>query len=164
MRPWAIIRVVLAVVFSWYASLAVHEAGHALAGTLAEAESIEIRFPLLGFSQTRLTGNGHPLFTTATGPAVGTVLPLAFWLVWDRARWPGRRLLRMWAGFALVLNGGYLAGDAILQGGDGGELIRAGAPAWPLVVVGAIGVAAGLWVWHTMGLAHSAGPDAQRTA
>lgn len=163
MRCWSVARSVLVLAFCWYASLAVHEAGHALAGLLVGAETIDVELPLLGFSQTVMSGNDHPLRTTAAGLFAGAALPVALWLASDGLRAPGRRVLRFWAGFALVLNGGYLVGDAFVRGGDGGELIRHGAPAWLLIVLGLGGLGAGLWVWHGMGRAHTAGPDAHRT-
>jgi hypothetical protein len=60
------------------------------------------------------------------------------------------RVLRIWAGFALILNGGYCAADAILQSGDGGQLVRADVPVWLLVVAGTVVLACGLWLWHRL--------------
>lgn len=136
---------------SWYASLTTLEAGHAIAGLLTGARSVRTQLPLFGFSRTDLTGDLHPLITTGAGIAGGAISPLLIWLTAAALRAPGRAVLAFWAGFASVLNGAYLCGDALLQGGDGAVLVREGAPAWVLVILGLPLVAAGLWVWHTLG-------------
>jgi hypothetical protein len=151
MRPRRIVTGVVTLAACWYASLAVHELGHVLGGLVAGADSIEVSMPLLGFSQTQLLGNDHPLFTTTAGLLVGALLPLLVWGIAEIARLLGRSVVRFWAGFALVLNGGYLAGDAFLLGGDAGELARAGVPSWLMLSIALPVCAAGLWVWHMMG-------------
>lgn len=136
---------------SWYASLAAHESGHAIAGFLTGASTVRTYLPFLGFSRTDLTGDLHPRITTGAGIACGSVFPLLIWLTAAALRAPGRAVLAFWAGFALVLNGAYLAGDAIVRGGDGAVLVREGAPPWLLVVLGLPSLACGLWIWHGLG-------------
>lgn len=134
----------------WYLSLAAHEAGHAAAGEVTGCTRIQTRLPLLGFSETIRSPDPHELLTTAAGPIAGCVIPLVLWGVARAARLPGRPVLRFWAGFALVLNGTYIGVDAWIRGADGGQMVRAGAPAWVLMVLGGSAAAGGLWVWHGM--------------
>lgn len=152
-----------AIAASWYASLAAHEAGHAAAAALTRAHTIRVHLPLLGFSRTDITGDQHPLLTTASGFVVGTSIPLAIRLGAIAIRLPGRSILAFWSGFALVLNGAYLAGDALLQTADGATLARAGATPWLTVPTGIMLTAAGLRVWHTLG-APTPRPDHQTRA
>ncbi len=145
----------MALAASWYASLATHEAGHAIAGALTGAQSVHTHLPLLGFSRTDLAGDQHPLVTTAAGFVGGVLFPLLIWLAAAAARVPGRAVLIFWSGFALVLNGAYLAADAIARAGDGAVLVREGTPVWAAMLAGLLLAAAGLRIWHSLG-AHAA--------
>lgn len=141
----------MALVASWYASLATHEAGHALAGVLTGAKSVHTHLPLLGFSRTDLSGDQHPLVTTAAGFVGGALVPLLIWLAAAAARVPGRTVLAFWSGFALVFNGAYLAADAVARAGDGAVLVREGTPVWAAILAGLLLGAAGLRIWHALG-------------
>ncbi|MCC7389115.1 MAG: hypothetical protein IT431_10140 [Phycisphaerales bacterium] len=146
---WSTACVALAA--SWYASLATHEAGHALAGALTGAQSVHTHLPLLGFSRTDLAGDQHPLVTTAAGFVGGALVPLLIWLAAAAARVPGRTVLAFWSGFALVFNGAYLAADAVARAGDGAVLVREGTPVWAAILAGLLLGAAGLRIWHALG-------------
>jgi hypothetical protein len=144
--PWLV-----ALPGSWYASLAAHEFGHAAVAAATGSTRIDIHLPLLGFSHTQRSPDSHALLTTAAGPVLGSVFPLAVWLLVRGVRPKAARVPQFWAGFALVLNGAYIAGDAFLLGGDGAQLDRAGVPFWLSLTCGSLAVASGLHVWHCLG-------------
>ena len=147
-RPLLII--VLLLPGCWYSTLAAHELGHALAAALTGTKHIDVVLPVLGFSRTDRVPDHHVAITTAAGFVSGALIPTLLWWGSKRVAIDTSRVLRIWAGFALILNGGYCAADAILQSGDGGQLVRAGMPVWLLVVAGTIVLACGLWLWHRL--------------
>jgi hypothetical protein len=132
----------------WWLMMAIHELGHVL-GCLFTGATIEavILWPWT-ISQTVRSGSAAPLIDAWSGPIVGAVLPLLIWLALRRRRhaaWIGG-----WAGFCLVANGVYLGVGWIDAVGDAGDLLHLGMPTWVLGVVGGLGLAAGLWVWHVV--------------
>ena len=78
-------------------------------------------------------------------PAVG------FLVVARLLRLPGLYLFRFFAGFCLIANGLYLLVDSFGRGGDGGTLIRSGAPQWMLLLFGFVTTPLGFWLWHGLG-------------
>jgi hypothetical protein len=76
---------------------------------------------------------------------------------WHTAR-PCHYMSAFFAGFCLIANGAYLAGDAIVRGGDGRDLIALGCPAWLLVLVGVPLIGLGLMLWHGLGPHFGLGP------
>ena len=64
---------------SWYAMMAVHEAGHAITAALTGGKVTRVVVPLLGFSGTDLARNPHPLLVVWGGQVLGCILPLALW-------------------------------------------------------------------------------------
>lgn len=141
----------------WYSALALHECGHALAAILLGSKRVRVELPLFGFSHTTREPDRHAVLTTVAGLLVGAMIPV---IVWFGARSIGcaaSRVLQIWAGFALILNGGYAAMDALLKGGDGGQLVRHGVPALLLIACGVLTAAAGLWTWHKLDRATPAG-------
>ena len=150
-RSWQVLLVASTLAFSWPAMMVVHETGHAI-HLLATGGSIEqITLHPLKISQTLPAENPHPLATVIGGPLWGMMLPLMiWWIVMGLA--PARSYLAaFFAGFCLVANGAYLAGDAILQGGDGLEFVQCGVPPWALIAVGIPAIAAGIYTWNGLG-------------
>ncbi len=150
-RFWQAVLILSTLAFSWLAMQVVHEAGHVL-HLLASGGSVEqLMLHPLAISHTLPATNPCPLATVVGGPLWGVMIPLLLW--WIVARWiPARRYLAaFFAGFCLVANGAYLAGDAILQGGDGRELVLQQVPPWTLVAGGLLLVTGGFYVWHGLG-------------
>ncbi len=148
--------------FSWLAMMVVHELGHAMHLWLSGGSVERVVLHPWALSQTLAKTNPHPFWVALGGPLWGSLLPLAgYWIVGRTA--PSRAYLAaLLAGFCLVANGAYLAGDALVRGGDGRELIVHGAPPWALPLVGLPMVAAGLWLWHGLGPRFGLGPGAGR--
>jgi len=71
-------------------------------------------------------------------------------------------LSAIFAGFCLIANGAYLAGDAWVRGGDGRDLIALGCPAWLLVLVGLPLIGLGLRLWNGLGPSFGLGPAGGR--
>jgi len=140
------------VLFSWNAMMVVHEAGHvahlwATGGTVDQL----VLHPLK-ISHTVPGENPHPLVVAIGGPIWGMLLPLLLWATVSLALPSRAYLARFFAGFCLVANGAYLAGDAWLQGGDGRQLVLHGLPPWSLPLAGLPAVAAGLALWNGLGV------------
>src|SRR5205814_5187218 len=112
---------------------------------------LHVVMPLLDFSRTDLAENPHPLFVAAGGVIWGSILPLLFWGGSHAVRWRYSFLLRFFAGFCLIANGGYMAAAFVLPVGDAADLLRLGVSKWLLVVCGTAGVAAGLALWNGLG-------------
>ena len=160
-RLWQGLLVLSMVSFSWLAMQAAHEAGHIL-HLLATGGSIEhLTLHPLRLSHTLPATNPAPLVTVIGGPLWGVLLPLLGWGVLLRLAPSRSYLAAFFAGFCLVANGAYLAGDALLQGADGREFVLQGVPPWLLVVVGVLLAAAGLGVWNGLGSRFGVGVGAQ---
>ena len=148
MTPRTVLQYAATAMAWWWLMMAVHELGHVL-GCLFTGATIEavILWPWT-ISQTVRSGSAAPLVDTWSGPIVGAVLPVLIWLAfrrWRHVSWIGG-----WAGFCLVANGVYLGVGWIDAVGDAGDLLHLGMPTWVLGVVGGLGLAAGLWVWHVV--------------
>lgn len=131
--------------------MAVHEFGHVLHAWASGGVVTRVVLHPLAISRTDVQPNPHPLFVAAGGAIWGCLLPLLIWpLTWLAAR-DAAFLARFFAGFCLIANGAYLAGDAFLQGGDGRELVLHGCPPWVLVAIGLPFIACGLRLWHRQG-------------
>jgi hypothetical protein len=155
---------------SWLAMMALHELGHTGHGWLSGAEHPAVYLPLVGFSRTDFAANPHPLLVAWGGPLWGCLLPLALWGAVRLLAKPYAHLARWFAGFCLMVNGGYLLGGAFLTGGadDGGVILQNGGARWQLVAFGLPAIAAGLCLWNglgpSFGLGESRGQVDRRTA
>ena len=138
---------------SWMGMLLVHEAGHMLHAVGRGGTVAGVDFPLLGFSQTHVEPNPHPLLVAWGGPIWGSLLPLAAWLVTHRLRVRGRKLAQFFAGFCLIANGAYVALGWTLDTGDAADLRGMGTPEWLMLVIGLAAMAGGLLLWHMLGSA-----------
>ena len=125
---------------------------------LSGGEVRRIRFPLLGFSETVLGRDPHPLFVACGGPLWGCLIPLIAWALMLR-RWPiARRAIQFFAGFCLIANGAYIGIGWVRKAGDAGDLLDYGVSPWLMSVLGTLALALGLYLWHLLGKPEST-PD-----
>jgi hypothetical protein len=135
---------------SRYGMLAFHELGHIIHAWLMGGEGIRITFPLVGFSRTDLARNPHPLVVAAGGVVWGPVLPCVLWASAGSIGWKYTPILRFFAGFCLLANGGYLLSAAFEPAGDIEDMIRDGAAPGILIACGLAAMTAGLLAWHRL--------------
>jgi Peptidase M50B-like len=136
---------------SWFAMMAVHEAGHVLGAWLTGGTVARVVLHPLTISRTDWFGSSEPLLVVWAGPAFGVAAPLLAWIVAQLGRVPGCYLPRFFAGFCLIANGAYLGVGSFDRVGDAGDLLRLGADAWQLWLFGAVCVPAGFLMWHKLG-------------
>ena len=93
---------------SWLAMMVVHEAGH-VAGAVCTGATVEkmVLHPL-AISRTDVGNNQRPLVVIWAGPILGALLPLVMLCFFRQAKWSCRPLVRFFAGFCLLANGGYI--------------------------------------------------------
>lgn len=141
------ILVVLAIYPAWLAMMALHEIGHVIHVRLSGGTVNRVIIPLAGFSRTDLATNPRPQFVAWGGALWGCLIPVLLLLF---AHGAGRAvyLARLFAGFCLIANGAYIGLGPLMTAGDGHDLIRHGASAGLLYVVGSFAVAVGLYLWH----------------
>jgi hypothetical protein len=137
--------------FSCLGMMAVHELGHVVHLWLSGGTVEKVVLHPLEISRTDPGENPHPLVVAWGGPVWGCLVPLVALLTAQRTARSHAYLARFFAGFCLVANGAYLAGDAFVRGGDGRELISHGTPPWALVACGLPTVALGLYLWNGLG-------------
>jgi hypothetical protein len=153
-----VLLIVSAVGFSWLGMMAVHELGHMLDLWLSGGTVDYVVLHPLAISYTHPGKNPHPLVVAWGGAIWGCVIHLgALGIVRAVAR-RFAYLAAFFAGFCLMANGAYLAGDAFMQGGDGRELVAYGSPPWVLVMSGLMAIAAGLYLWNGLGPYFGLGP------
>jgi hypothetical protein len=73
------------------------------------------------------------------------------WLIVKIASFAVIPFARFFAGFCLVANGVYLGMGAWTGDGDAGDLLRAGAQIWHLVLFGISATSCGFGLWHGQG-------------
>jgi hypothetical protein len=150
------------IALSWFAMMAVHEAGHVLGALLTGGTVGKVVLHPLTISRTDLAANPHPLFVVWAGPCFGVLVPLLFWVGAQLCRLPGWYLFRFFAGFCLIANGAYIGVGSFNQIGDAGDLVRHGASLWQLWLFGALCIPFGFLLWHRLGIHFGLG-DAQGT-
>lgn len=133
----------------WLSMMLVHELGHVLGAWVAGGEVQKLVWHPLVISRTDVSPNPSPLFVVWSGPVVGVLFPVALWTSLSRFRWSF--LLRFFAGFCLIANGGYIGWGSFERIGDCREMLMLGTPIWVLWVWGAIHFAAGLMLWNGLG-------------
>lgn len=149
-RTQIIIGIVVAVL-SWYAMMAVHEAGHCLGAVVTGASIENVEIPIVGFSRTDVSGSLHPLIVVWGGPVFGAVAPLVLLLLVNRVGGRVGHGIRFFIGFCLLANGAYIGVGAFLRAGDCQDMLKYGSPLWLLVGFGVVASMAGMFVWHRMG-------------
>ena len=150
-RLFQILLITSTLAFSWLGLMAVHEFGHVVHLGLSGGTVEQVILHPLAISRTDAGDNPHPLVVAWGGPIWGCLVPLVVLLVARRLAPSQAYLARFFAGFCLIANGAYLAGDACVRGGDGRDLIAHGTPPWGLVLFGVAAVAAGLCLLNGLG-------------
>lgn len=145
------ILILSAVLGSWLGMQAIHETGHVLGTWLTGGQVARVVLHPLTISRTDLAHNPSPLIVVWAGPLFGCLMPLVLWLLAFALKFPGRDLLRFFAGFCLIANGAYIGGGSFDRVGDCGEMLRHGSPIWLLWLFGAMAVPTGLALWHRLG-------------
>lgn len=136
---------------SWLGMMAVHELGHVMHLCVSGGTVEKVVLHPLVISRTDPGENPHPLVVAWGGAVWGCLIPLGGLLLARSVAWSHAYLARFFAGFCLVANGAYLAGDAFVRGGDGRELIQHGTPPWALVLFGLPAIALGLYLSNGLG-------------
>jgi len=149
-RVWQLVLIVGSAVCAWLGMMWLHEAGHVVAAGLSGGEVERVIWHPLAFSRTDLAENPHPVVVLWGGFAYGAVAPLAVWAVAEAVRLRERWLLRVFAGFCVLANGGYLVASMGEAYTDGWLLVRHGQPRWLVMGVGVAMVVAGLLVCRGM--------------
>lgn len=128
-----------------------HEFGHVLSAWLSDGTVSKVVLHPLEFSRTDVSHNPRPLLVVWGGPVVGTLLPLAVWLVAKLLRLHCAYIFQFFAGFCLVVNGIYLGVVSFLHAADPGEMMRHGTPQWVLILFGIVAFPLGLILWNRLG-------------
>ena len=135
----------------WFGMMAVHETGHVLGAWITGGKVARVELPMLGFSRTDVRINPHPLFETSAGPVFGWLAPHGVVIALRLARRKPTNLLRFFAGFCAVVNGGYIGAGAFMPVGDALVMKMLGTPVWVLGLFGIVAMTAGLYEWHLLG-------------
>src|SRR5262249_54788134 len=133
---------------SWWAMQAVHELGHVAHAWCSGGRVVRVVLHPLEISRTDVAPNPHPQFVAWGGPVWGSLLPCALWWVASRVGWSLAWLVRFFAGFCLIANGGYLLGGSIYPVGDAEVLLREGATRASLLAFGVVATSLGLALWN----------------
>jgi hypothetical protein len=112
----------------------------------------------LAISYTHPGKNPYPIVVAWGGAIWGCAIPMIVLGVVRLFARSWAYLPGFFAGFCLIANGAYLAGDAFVQGGDGRDLIAHGSPPWLLVLIGVAAIAGGLRLWNGLGPHFGLGP------
>ncbi len=147
----AALLIVTTLAASWYAMMIVHEFGHVFAAWLTGGQVARVVLHPLAFSRTDLSTNNNPIAVVWGGPIVGTLLPLALWLVARALRLRIAFLVRFFAGFCLIANGAYLSSAILEPVGDTDDMLRYGVPLWLIIAPGALSFFAGFATWNRLG-------------
>jgi hypothetical protein len=137
---------------SWIAMLAVHEFGHVIHAWLSGGHVTDISFPLLGFSQTFVDPNPHPLIVAVGGPLWGAAIPTLIIVSLLCVRRKPPEILWFFTGFCLISNGAYIGLGWLKNSGDAHDMARQGMPIFIIIVFGAVCTAGGLLCWHQIRL------------
>ncbi len=158
---YQVVLIVSTLIGSWLGMLAVHEAGHALAGWATGGRVVKVALRPLAISRTDVDPNPQPLVVVWAGPLIGALAPLLCWLVVAAFRDSGAFVIRFFAGFALVANGLYIGIGSFGRIGDSGVMLQHGSAMWQLWLFGALAAPTGFWLWHGQGKYFGLGTDAK---
>lgn len=152
----------------WLLMMAVHELGHVLHAAATGGRVTHVELHPLAISRTDVQPNPKPLTVAWGGTLWGAVIPLAGWGIASVLPRIGRRWLKAFAGFCLIANGLYLVSAIAMPVGDTQDLRTLGVPVWAMVLAGTPMLAAGVWLWHSLGrcfgLANATNAQARRWA
>lgn len=132
----------------WLAMMGVHELGHVMAAWFTGGTVTKVVVHPLAISRTDVSPNPEPLIVAWAGPLMGVGLPLLAWCCFCWGKLPGAGFVRFFAGFCLIANGAYIGVGSFHRVGDAGDIVRLGSPIWTAWLFGAVGIAAGLALWH----------------
>ncbi len=146
-----VVLIVATLSFSSLAMQVVHEFGHMLhAWTSGGKVTLVVLHPLQ-ISRTDVAPNPHPQFVAWGGPVWGSLIPLVFYGIVRLRKWLRAWLVRFFAGFCLIANGGYLLGGCLYPVGDADVLLHSGAPRVSLAIFGIVALASGIVLWNGVG-------------
>jgi hypothetical protein len=147
------------VLASWLGMQVIHEFGHVLGAWVTGGEVERVILHPLTISRTDLGRNPYPLFVVWTGPVIGVVLPVIFYVVALKLAMRGAFVLRFFAGFCLIANGAYIGAGSFDGIGDAGQMLRNGSSPWHLWLFGIVTAPVGFWFWHRQGPNFGLGAD-----
>jgi hypothetical protein len=133
---------------TWMGMMAVHELGHMLHAWLSGGRVIEVRMPLLGFSQTIVHPNPRERFVVWGGPIWGVLIPLLACGLLRVVRGAAPDLLKFFAGFCCIANGAYIGLGWTKRAGDAADLRRLGVSPALMIALGLVCMSAGFYLWH----------------
>lgn len=143
----------------WLGMQTVHELGHAIGAWVSGAEIQKIVLYPWTISRTDVRPNPNPLLVVWLGPIVGAGIPAVLALGSYRRKFTGFFLLRFFAGFCLIANGGYIGAGSLEAIGDCGTMLKYGSPIWTLWLFGGVSFAAGFLFWNQLGRYFGLGPN-----
>lgn len=135
----------------WVGMQLVHELGHCAGAAVSGGVVDRLVLEPLSFSRTDLNHNPHPGVVVWAGPLLGVLAPCLAWSIAALFHLRFAYLLRAFAGFCLIANGGYIAVGSLERVADAGEMLRFGSPPWVLWAFGLVCVPAGFALWHGQG-------------
>jgi len=137
--------------FSWLAMQAVHEFGHVCGAWMTGGQVSRVTLHPATISHTELAENPWPMVVVWAGPVLGSLLPLAAFLLARACRVRGVYLLRFFAGFCLVVNGAYIAFGPADSLTDTGVMLALESPRWAPMLFGLLTIPPGIFLWHRQG-------------
>ena len=150
-RPRQLVFVVAMLSLCWLWMMIVHELGHVAGAMLTGGRVQQVVLRPAAISRTDVAPNPRPGIVVWLGPLIGSLLPLAGWLLIARRGSPIAVLAGFFAGFCLIANGAYISLGVFDRVGDCGEMLKTGTPVWVMELFGMTAISAGLSVWHWLG-------------
>ena len=141
----------------WLGMMAVHEFGHMLHAWISGGVVINVVLHPLEISRTDVSPNPNPAFVAWGGLVWGSVIPLIAFLAALRWFRSAEFYASISAGFCLIANGVYFAAGSVSPVGDTRVLRSLGTSPAVFAVAGLPIAALGLYVWHRLDAAVSAG-------
>lgn len=138
----------------WFGMMAVHELGHVLAAVATGGTVERVLLHPLTISRTDVFPNPAPLTVAWAGPVIGVLAPLALLVAARTVQWSRTYLVRFFAGFSLIANGGYLGAGSFAgspNASDPGVMLAQGSPLWWLWLFAAVTCPLGLYLWNGLG-------------
>ncbi len=153
-RFFQVLLILSIVALSSLGMMAVHEFGHVLAAWTSGGSVQHVYLHPLALSHTVLAVNPSPLYVVWGGPVFGCLIPLLLLGCVRIFAQPYTYLAAFFAGFCLIANGAYLAGEVFYGGNtldDGAVILKQGGAVWQLLLFTLATVAFGLWMLNGLG-------------